>query len=136
MTNGNNGGGGGVPFLVSAAVVYDIVAATNSSPQTTEINAKTRASTLMKWVNLGLLQAAGFVLLAAIGDKKNRKPLLLGGGLGGILLWAQYVHARNAGVRSAEPGTEDYGPAARSNGTGRVRTGGVTNGPAVPGAIL
>ena len=46
----------GIAFLVSAGIVYEIIAAACSSPQTTEINAGTRADTLMKWVHIGLAQ--------------------------------------------------------------------------------
>mgnify|MGYP003344388595 CR=1 FL=1 len=45
-------------------VLYEIIAAACSSPQTTEINAATRADTLMKWVNLGIAQAVVFVVAA------------------------------------------------------------------------
>lgn len=100
--------GAGVAFLVSAAVVYDIVAATNSSPQTTEINAAARAPTLMKWVKIGMWQAVAFVVLAAIFDKQ-RYAILAGGLLAAVLLWVQYVHACNCGLRSNAPGTESYG---------------------------
>lgn len=92
---------------VYAALVYDIVAATNSSPQTTEINAAKRADTLMKWVYLGLAQAAGFVIIGAVLDKE-RWPPIVGGGLAGILLWVQYEHAKKAGLASNQPGTEQY----------------------------
>jgi hypothetical protein len=98
----------GIAFLVSAGIVYEIIAAACSSPQTTEINAKSRSSTLMKWVNLGLYQAAGFVLVAAWWDKKHRGAILAGGGLAAGLMWAQYDHANRAGLASAEPGTEQY----------------------------
>ena len=54
-------GGGGVAFLVSAGIVYEIIAAACSSPQTTEINAKSRSDTLMKWVNLGCVCVCQFV---------------------------------------------------------------------------
>jgi len=104
-----NGSTGGVAFLVSAAVVYDIVAATNSSPQTTEINAAVRADTLMKWVNIGTAQAAAFVLVAAIFDKTHRLPILAGGGFAAVLLYFQYVHARNCGVKKPGAPTETYG---------------------------
>ncbi len=96
-----------ISFAVYAALVYDIVAATNSSPQTTEINAKARSETLMKWVKLGLLQAGAFVVVGAMLDSK-RWPPLLGGGLAGGLLWMQYVHAKNSGLESSAPGTENY----------------------------
>ncbi len=92
---------------VYAALVYDIVAATNSSPQTTEINAAKRADTLMKWVYLGLAQAGFFVAVGVLLDNR-RWPPLLGGGIAGILLWWQYEHAKQSGLKSDEPGTESY----------------------------
>lgn len=98
----------GVAFLVSAGVVYEIVAAACSSPQTTELNAAKRSKTLMKWVHLGLGQGALFIGLAAAADPKHAKPILLGGSLAGVLLYLQYSHARAAGLASSEPGTEDY----------------------------
>lgn len=106
---------GGSPvavFAIFAALTYDIISATNSSPQTTEINAKTRADTLMKWVLIGLAQAALFAAIGVAIEAKRNKPVwppLLGSGLAGLLLWFQYVHAKNAGIASAEPGTENYG---------------------------
>src|ERR1700745_1183959 len=92
---------------IFAALTYDIISATNSSPQTTEINASTRADTLMKWVKLGLAQAVLFVVIGVALDKR-RWPPMVGGGIAGVLLWMQYVHARNAGLESNEPGTESY----------------------------
>lgn len=99
-------GSTGVAFLVSAGIVYEIVAAACSSPQTTEINASTRAETLMKWVHIGLGQAVLFVIAAAVIDKRNSGAILAGGVLAGFLMYLQYVHARTAGLRSGEPGTE------------------------------
>lgn len=101
-------GGGGVAFLVSAGIVYEIIAAACSSPQTTEINASSRAGTLMKWVHLGVGQAAVFVLIAAYLDRKHRGEILWGGALAAGLMYAQYAHAKAAGLRSSEPGTESY----------------------------
>ena len=100
-------GGGGVAFLVSAGIVYEIIAAACSSPQTTEINAKSRSGTLMKWVNLGAAQAFLFVVLAAMLDQKRAPQILSGGLLALALMYAQYVHARRCGLRSDLPGTED-----------------------------
>lgn len=102
--NGENG----VAFLVSAGLVYEAIAAACSSPQTMEINARARAGTLMKWVHLGVGQAALFVLLAAYVDKRHRMAILAGGGLAAVLMYGQYVHARSAGLASCEPGTEQY----------------------------
>ena len=96
----------GVAFLVSAGIVYEIVAASCSSPQTTEINASSRAETLMKWVHIGLAQAAVFVAAAAMYDRKHAKPILVGGVVAGGLMWVQYAHARTAGLASGAPGTE------------------------------
>jgi hypothetical protein len=99
---------GGIAFLVSAGIVYEIIAAACSSPQTTEINAGKRAETLMKWVYLGLAQAGGFVAMAVVFDPANMGPIILGGAAAGFIMWAQYVHAMKAGLRSCEEGTEDY----------------------------
>ena len=105
--NANNSDG--IAFLVSAGIVYEIIAAACSSPQTTEINATARADTLMKWVNIGLIQAAIFVGAAAIFDKQHRMAILYGGGTAGVLMYGQYVHAKRAGLSNGHlPGTEDY----------------------------
>ena len=101
-------GGDGVAFLVSAGIVYEIIAAACSSPQTTEINAGSRSATLMKWVNIGVGQAILFVAIAAWLDRKHAAPILAGGGLAALLMYGQYVHARSAGLASSEPGTESY----------------------------
>lgn len=99
-------GGGGVAFLVAAGLTYEAIAAACSSPQTAEINAHSRADTLMKWVRLGIAQAFLFVVIAAMLDPK-RAPYILGGGLGsmGLMFW-QYKHALACGLKSTEPGTE------------------------------
>jgi len=107
MAEGN--GSTGIAFLVSAGIVYEIIAAACSSPQTTEINAVKRGPTLMKWVNLGIAQAALFVFAAALFDRRHRKAILGGGILAGGLMYWQYDHARRAGLAQADlPGTEDY----------------------------
>src|SRR5580700_4878702 len=91
--------GGGVAFLVSAGIVYEIIAAACSSPQTTEINADVRADTLMKWVIIGMVQAGVFVLIATMMDE-DKWPSLLGGGLAGIMMWTSYAHAKAAGLKN------------------------------------
>jgi hypothetical protein len=101
-------GENGVAFLVSAGLVYEAIAAACSSPQTMEINARARAGTLMKWVHLGVAQAALFVVLAAWVDKRHRGAILAGGGLAAVLMYGQYMHAKSAGLKSCEPGTESY----------------------------
>lgn len=94
-----------VAFMVSAGLVYEIIAAACSSPQTTEINAGSRAGTLMKWVHLGLGQAALLVGIAAVMSPKP-KAVIAGGSLAAGLMYVQYIHAKNAGLASDAPGTE------------------------------
>lgn len=96
----------GVAFLVSAGVVFEIVAAMCSSPQTAEINADKRADTLMKWVWLGLLASAFFVGVSLHFTDAHRKPIIVGGGLAGGILALSYVHAKRAGLKSSHGGTE------------------------------
>ncbi|HET7047870.1 MAG TPA: hypothetical protein VFI54_06320 [Solirubrobacteraceae bacterium] len=108
MVEGLGGESKGIAFLVSAGVMYEIIAAACSSPQTTELNANARAETLMKWVNIGVGQGILFVVIAAVYDRKDAIPILAGGTLAAILLYVQYVHARNAGLASGEPATENY----------------------------
>lgn len=98
----------GVAFLVSAGIVYEIIAAACSSPQTTEINANARADTLMKWVHIGIGQAAIFIAIAAVIDRSHRVAIIGGGVTAAVLMYVQYVHARSAGLASSEPATETY----------------------------
>jgi uncharacterized membrane protein len=99
-------GQNGVAFLVAAGLTYEVVAAACSSPQTTEINADSRAKTLMKWVYIGLGQAAVLVLIAAKLEPSHFGAFLFGGALAGIMMYLSYLHARSAGMKSCEPGTE------------------------------
>lgn len=92
---------------VYATLTYDIISATNSSPQTSEINAKKRAPTLMKWVYIGLIQAAGFGILGAFLDEDTWPPLL-GVSIAAALLWVQYHHAIQAGLNNPGASTETY----------------------------
>lgn len=103
-----SGAGHGVAFLVSAGIVAELVAKACSSPQTAELNAHKRAPTLMKWVNVGLVEAVAFVTIAAIVDRRHRAAIIAGGLIEGTITYLQYQHAMAAGLASAEPGTEDY----------------------------
>lgn len=103
MRKGDNA----VTFMVAAGLVYEIIAAACSSPQTTEINANARADTLIKWVIIGLVQAAFFVAIAAMMDE-NKWPALLGGGLAAGIMWVSYAHAKSAGLKEGGPVTETY----------------------------
>lgn len=103
---GLGGQGNGIAFLVSSGVVYEIIAAAASSPQTTEINAGARASTLMKWVHLGLGQAALFVAVAAYVDRQHTTAIIAGGILAGAILEACYLYAKAEGLRNPGESTE------------------------------
>lgn len=94
-------------FMVSAGLVYEVIAAACSSPQTTEINAGKRGPTLMKWVVIGGVQAAALVAIAAMMSKRPG-PAIAGGGAAIVLMGAQYWHAYQAGRNSDQPGTESY----------------------------
>jgi hypothetical protein len=102
-------GSWGIAFLVAAGIVYEIIAAACSSPQTMEINAAARADTLMKWVNIGVGQAALFIILAAAIDRQHRSAIISGGTLAGVLMYIQYTHAKSAGLKNGGPSTETYG---------------------------
>jgi hypothetical protein len=97
----------GVPFLVAAGIVYEIIAAACSSPQTAEINAKKRSATLMKWVHVGLVQSVLFIGIAAAVDPAHAKPIIAGGTLAGAIMYGSYIHAKEAGLASNLGGTED-----------------------------
>jgi hypothetical protein len=101
-------GDAAVKFMVSAGLVFEIVAAACSSPQTAEINADKRSATLMKWVRIGLGIAAVFVGIAAAWLDKEHWPTLLGGALAGAIMGVLYVYANRSGLRSAAPGTEGF----------------------------
>jgi|SRR5215469_5100623 len=103
-------GGGGEQartFMISAGLVFEIIAAFCSSPQTAEINADKRSETLMKWVGLGLILSAVFVAIAAI--KLKGGPAAVWGGLAaGAAMGVAYVHANSSGLKSPARGTETY----------------------------
>lgn len=105
--SGGAGSGNGVPFLVSAGIVFEIIAFACSSPQTAEINIKTRGDTLMKWVRLGEGLGAAFVIAAAIMDDKGHEGAILAGGAFAILASEIfYRHAKTSGLAKPGPGTE------------------------------
>ena len=102
------GGLGSVKVAVYAALMYDVISATNSSPQTTELNAESRAPTLMKWVHLGLGQSAVFIVAAMLFDRSHAAQIAAGGLLAGTMMYGLYGHAKTAGLASDEPGTEQW----------------------------
>lgn len=101
-----------IAFLVAAGIVYEIIAKACSSPQTTEINAGVRAGTLMKWVNIGTVEAALFVAIAASLEKDTRGAVLLGGTLAAAITYTEYLYAKYSGLRNGGPPTENWAAAA------------------------
>jgi hypothetical protein len=107
LTDGFGGNGdSAIKVAVYATLMYDIISATNSSPQTTEINASKRAATLMKWVHLGIIQGLLFVGIGVYLDK-DRWPPLMGGGLAAVILYAQYRYALESGTQAPGESTEN-----------------------------
>jgi hypothetical protein len=106
--------GDGVAFLVSYGIVAEIIAKACSSPQTVHLNAGKRADTLMLWVNIGVAESIAVILIAAWVDSKvpgkNHTAAILSGGVLAIgATYAEYMYARNRGLReSGKPGTEQY----------------------------
>jgi hypothetical protein len=104
-------------FGISYLGVADLFSKSNSSPQTTELNAKKRAPTLMKWVNIGSIESIFLVgVLSLTAVPGHRRWPLFGGLLSLVITYGQYVYAKACGIMSDEPGTEDYGttqPAGR-----------------------
>jgi len=95
---------GGIAFLSGAMTMADIVAKACSSPQTTEINAGSRAGTLMKWVRVGLIEGGALVVVAAIISPEVAGAFIAGAAAEGLITYAQYAHAKKAGLASAAAG--------------------------------
>jgi uncharacterized membrane protein len=101
--------GDAAAFMISAGLVYEVIAAACSSPQTAEINADKRADTLMKWVHLGLVQSALFVGAGAwIAGHTGGNPRMVvaGGVLAAGMMYGSYWYALASGKKSGQPGTE------------------------------
>jgi hypothetical protein len=113
--------GNGVAFLVSAGIVYEIIAKACSSPQTTELNAATRAPTLMKWVHIGQAEAAALLVIAAYIDKKHRAAILTGGVLAMVITEAEYLHAKASGLANPGAPTEEHSGQAQPSAMSMLR---------------
>ncbi len=106
MNEGNGRVAIGTLIFVMATFGLDMFSTLTSSPQTTEINAKTRADTLMKWVYLAdAVALSGGVAAWAITGKWQAMIGVLGVV---AMMHYLYVHAKDAGLSSDEPGTESY----------------------------
>lgn len=106
----NRGFGLAALIGIYAALVLDVFSSTNSSPQTTELFASERASSLWRWVKLGAIVSIAFVALAAYieykdkntGDKTWLGPII-GGTVALLIMMAMYSHALTMGGGS-KPG--------------------------------
>jgi len=99
------------PMLVTAVtaeLVYQLVGANMSSPQTAELNAEARAPTIDKWVRLTNAEAAGWILLLMILARKLWAYVLLGGLIAAVGMWLKYRYAISSGLSDGQPGTESY----------------------------
>lgn len=90
-----------------AELVYQLVGANLSSPQTAELNAKARAPTIGKWVTMANLKAIGWIAGLCILDQSLWPAL--GGGIAVTDMHLSYRYAIASGLASAAPGTERYG---------------------------
>lgn len=96
----------GIAFLGGVQAMADIIAKACSSPQTAEINADSRATTLMKWVHLGMIEGGALVVVAALISPVVGFAFIAGGTAEGLITYLEYRHAMKAGLSSTEPGTE------------------------------
>lgn len=91
-------------LAVYATFALDVFSTFTSSPQTTEINAATRADTLFKWVKIGAVVA---VVGGAVGSAVDRSALPLAATTTvAAAMWFMYAHAKKRGLESTAPGTE------------------------------
>lgn len=89
-----------------AELVYQLVGANLSSPQTAELNARRRAPTIGKWVVMANSKALFWIIGLCILDGSLWPAV--GGGLAITDMHFSYRYAINCGLDSDAPGTEDY----------------------------
>lgn len=99
-------GGRMLTVAVAAEMVYQLVGSNMSSPQTAELNAKSRAPSIDKWVNLTMAECAAWVIFLCWLDRSYWPAL--GGTLAGVGMWLKYRHAIECGLNDGQPGTESY----------------------------
>ena len=101
---------------IYAAVGYDVMSATNSSPQTTELFAGDRADTLWKYVKLGDVQVAAISFFGAVVAQKEEPGSwvwpVAGAMLTMLAMHAMYAHALTAGKGKAGKGPLAFSPGA------------------------
>lgn len=96
-------------YLVAALDIYSFI---SSSPQTVELNAQTRAPTLMKYVNMGSVAGIAIGVFGAfLAPKGSKQWPILGAGSGVIFAHLLYTHAKQAGLSNPGTPTEHKLPA-------------------------
>lgn len=91
---------------VAAEMVYQLIGANLSSPQSNQLNAGARAPTLQKWVNLTNIEAVAWIAFLAYLDQ-SWWPVL-GGTLALGSMALKYKNAIETGLAERLPPTEDY----------------------------
>lgn len=91
---------------VSAEMVYQLVGSNMSSPQTAELNARARAPTIQKWVNLTNVEAVGWIIFLTALDG-SLWPVV-GGGLALAGMALKYRYAIQSGLNGKGKPTENY----------------------------
>jgi hypothetical protein len=101
-----DGNGTSTAILVGvwATFALDVFGSFTSSPQTTEINASTRADTLMKYVAIAATVAVAGGAYASW--KSGKAAPLLATSVVALAMYRLYCHARDKGLASDEAGTE------------------------------
>ena len=56
---------------------------------------------------IGCVGAAGFIIVAALIDRKHALAILSGGLAAGGMMYGSYAHAKKAGLASDKEGTEN-----------------------------
>lgn len=96
-------------YLVAALDIYSFI---SSSPQTVELNANTRANTLMKYVNMGSLAGVGVGVIGVFLAPQGKKMWpAIGAGTGVVFAHLLYMHAKQAGLKNPGTPTEQPLPA-------------------------
>jgi hypothetical protein len=100
-------------YLVAALDIYSFI---SSSPQTVELNAKTRAPTLMKYVNIGSVGGIAVGLVGmTLAPKGSKMWPIIGAGTGVVFAHFIYQHAKQAGLSKPGVPTEKPLPAEVTN---------------------
>lgn len=110
----------GTIVAITAEMIYQLTGSNMSSPQTAELNAGARASTIGKWVKITHWEAMAWTVF--FWWLYGSPWALLGGGLAWSGMYGKYRYAIASGLQSKEAPTEDY-TFGGSNGqsVGRMR---------------